>query len=319
MKTRLIAILITLTTIVSFPSCDLLINLFPPSDDAATASIDSFMNHEAIISTPMSDDLAFIEVNGNKPQFTEEDFNNGVYYYKLTPLDELGRVGVAIGLFDAEHMPDGERGDIDSVTPTGWKTDGKSNNCKYDFVEAGWIYNRCHILGFQISGLNDVKENLLTGTRFFNIEGNLAYENLIADHLEEMDGTNGEPMHQVLIRVTPDFGNGYMMPHGEYYEADCLQCDDIYFNVYMFNKQPGVTINYRTGENWANGDDAPPEQPEEVAPEDATYILNLETEKFHRPNCSSAPKVDSDSYFATDMTREDVIAFGYSPCKTCKP
>ena len=126
MKTRLIAILITLTTIVSFPSCDLLINLFPPSDDAATASIDSFMNHEAIISTPMSDDLAFIEVNGNKPQFTEEDFNNGVYYYKLTPLDELGRVRVAIGLFDAEHMPDGERGDIDSVTPTGWKTDGIS-------------------------------------------------------------------------------------------------------------------------------------------------------------------------------------------------
>ena len=91
------------------------------------------------------------------------------------------------------------------------------------------------------------------------------------------------------------------------------------FNVYMFNKQPGVTINYRTGENWANGDDAPSEQPEEVAPEDATYILNLETEKFHRPDCSSAPKVDSDSYFATDMTREDVIAFGFSPCKTCKP
>ena len=239
MKTRLIAILITLTTIASFPSCDLLINLFPPSDDAATDSIDSFMNHEAIISTPMSDDLAFIEVNDNKPQFTEEDFNNGVYYYKLTPLDELGRVGVAIGLFDAEHMPDEERGDISSVKPTGWVQK------RYD---GEYLYNRCHLIGYQLSNENANELNLITGTRYFNTTGMLPFENQVAEYIKEQ---NSQENKHVLYRVTPIYKENELVARGVQMEAYSVEDNGrgICFNVFVYNVQPGINIDYATGES----------------------------------------------------------------------
>ena len=326
MLKRFALILTIILTLTALPSCDMLGDLWenggdnPPAE--VTEGMEAFERHDPVISTPMTDDIAFIMVNNNEPDFTEADFNGGEYYIDLSDLDSLGRVQTVTALIDEAHMPDpeDERGEISSVTPTGWYTNGKSNNHQYDFVEAKYVYNRAHVLGFQLSGLNAEQRNLITGTRFFNIDGNLTYENIIADHLHEMDGTNGKPVHKVLIRVTPDFYGDNLVCHGEYYEADCMQCDDIDFSVYMYNKQPGVTIDYRTGENWANDGEAPVvDLPNEVAPEDAVYILNTESMKFHLPTCHNAPDEGSDNYYATDATREEIIDFGYDACGTCKP
>ena len=308
-------LLLILSIVLALSSCDMLSGLLPDGEGSGTETVDpttgteAFTRHDAVISTPLDDEVAFIKYNGGKPSFTESDWNGGEYYIELNELDRLGRVPVVQGLFDHDHFPDEERGDIGSVTPTGWV------NHSYDVVSGGYIYNRCHMLGHQFSGLNDDKRNLMTGTRFFNIEGMLTYENQIADHMKEEDGTNGE-MHQVLVRTTPDFSGDNLLAHGIIYEADCRQCDDIDFCVYIYNKQPGITIDYRTGENWLNTDN-PPE--EDITLEEATYILNTNTDRFHRLDCSGAPEPDAQSYELTDKTREELIADGYSPCGTCNP
>ncbi len=308
-------LLLILSIVLALSSCDMLSGLLPDGEGSGTETVDpttgteAFTRHDAVISTPLDDEVAFIKYNGGKPSFTESDWNGGEYYIELNELDRLGRVPVVQGLFDHDHFPDEERGDIGSVTPTGWV------NHSYDVVSGGYIYNRCHMLGHQFSGLNDDKRNLMTGTRFFNIEGMLTYENQIADHMKEEDGTNGE-MHQVLVRTTPDFSGDNLLAHGIIYEADCRQCDDIDFCVYIYNKQPGITIDYRTGENWLNTDN-PPE--EDITLEEATYILNTNTDRFHRLDCSGAPEPSSQNYELTDKTREELIADGYSPCGTCNP
>ena len=308
-------LLLMLSIVLMLSSCDMLSSLFPEDGGTGTETIDpttgneAFTRHDAVISTPLDDDVAFIRYNGGKPSFSEADWNDGEYYIELNELDQLGRVPVVQGLFDHDHFPEGKRGDIDSVTPTGWE------NNSYPSISLNYIYNRCHMLGWQFSGLNDDERNLMTGTRFFNIDGMLTYENQIADHMKEEDGTNGE-MHQVLVRTTPDFSGDNLLAHGIIYEADCMQCDDIDFCVYIYNKQPGITIDYRTGENWLNSDN-PPE--EDVTLEEATYILNTRSDLFHRLDCSQAPKPDSQNYELTDKTREELIADGYSACGTCNP
>lgn len=290
----------------------------PGNPTGTTASIEAFQNHEKIISTPLDDELAFIQYGDGLPHFTDEDWNSGEYYIRLSDLDELGRVSVTQGLFDEAHFPDHERGSLSSVTPTGWKYNGKSNNHTYSFVSNGYIYNRCHTLAFSISSLEAEKRALITGTRFFNIEGNYAYEELILDHLKEMDGTNGEPMHQVLIKVTPDFHDDFLLCHGIVYEADCLQCDDIDFAVYMFNKQPGITINYATGENWANDSDMP-EDPSTL-PGATDYVYSSTGDKFHVPSCRYAEAINEDYRVEITAPRSWMTdTLHLDPCGVCKP
>lgn len=330
-RNKIISILLLMMLLLTIPACDMLGLSGPGGEEGpgtetpvepgetTTASIEAFQNHEDIISTPIDDELAFIPVSDGEAHFAESDWNGGKYFIELSELDELGRVGICTALVDEAHFPDHERGSLSSVTPTGWKHDGKSNNHEYSFVPNRYIFNRCHTIAFSLSGIEAEKRALITGTRFFNIEGNYAYEELILDHLKEMDGTNGEPMHQVLIRVTPDFYEDNMLCHGITYEADCLQCDDINFSVYMFNKQPGVTIDYRTGENWANDSDTPAVDDEDVTIENATYILNTGSMKFHEIGASCAPDPDSANYRLTDQTRDEVVDAGYNPCGICKP
>ncbi len=311
MRKRLLALFITL--VLALTSCDFLQTLFPEDNPDVATGDEAFLEHDDIISTPLDDDLAFVEYNGNEPRFSEEDWRDGKHYIALSDLDSLGRVGVVQGLFDAESFPDGERGDIDSVYPTGF--DG--NNNEYPFVSANYIYNRCHMLGHQFSGLNDDERNLLTGTRFFNMEGNLPFENIVTDHMEEFDG-NEKPLHHVLIRVTPDFHEDNLVVHGEIYEADCLECDDIDFAVYMFNKQPGVTIDYRTGENWANSDEAPVDP--STLPGATDYVYSRESDKFHLPSCRYAESMKEENRIDIKAPRDYMIdVLLLDPCGTCKP
>ena len=180
--------------------------------------------------------------NNNVPYFTEEEYLKAQegYFMELSLLDTLGRVGSNWGCFDYSHMPTEERTAL-STKPTGWVQK------KYSIVSGEWLYNRSHIIGFQISGLNDEKTNLMTGTRAFNASSDsmLTYENLTANHMR----TNQE--HHVLYRVTPEFGEENLLAYGVLMESDCLECDESAdYCVFVFNMQPGITIDYRTGESW---------------------------------------------------------------------
>lgn len=242
--------------------------------------------------------------NDNVPYFTAADYEKarGGYFMELSPLDELGRVGSNWGCFDYAHMPTEERTSL-STKPTGWVQ--KS----YEIVSGRYLYNRSHIIGFQICGLNDEKRNLMTGTRAFNAGENsmVTFENMTADHMRE------NRTHHVLYRVTPDFEGSNLLAYGVLIESDCLECDDnADYCVYILNQQDGITIDYRTGDNWLTGEN------EDITSE-WTYILNTGTKKFHLLTCSGAPSPSSKNYQLTDKTRSQVIDEGYSPCGICKP
>ena len=268
-------------------------------------------------SEPSVDDKPYIKVgtselveirNDNEPYFTEIEYLKAAdgYFMELSSLDALGRVGSNWGCFDYSHMPTEDRTSL-STNPTGWVQK------KYEIVSGGWLYNRSHIIGFQISGLNDEAKNLMTGTRAFNAseESMLTYENLTAGHMRE----NHE--HHVLYRVTPEFGDYNLLAYGVLMESDCLECDESAdHSVFVYNMQPGITIDYRTGGSWLSGTivDVP-----EISTGESTFILNTGTKKIHLLTCSRAPEKDSANYELTTKTRDSVIADGYSPCGICKP
>lgn len=249
--------------------------------------------------------------NGNEPYFTASDYDHEPGWEYYSPLDSLGREGYAMALTSYANMNFDERPSISQYYPSGWKQE------RYDssLVDGGWIYNRSHIFGRQLGG-DDIRNNLMTGTRMFNADasgGMVAFENMVADHMKEYRD------HEVLYRVTPDFGGDNLLAYGVLVESDCLDCDDSAdFCVYIHNIQPGIVIDYSTGDSWLSSD-LPPSQDEEVSLEDATYILNTNTMRFHELDCSGAPSPDSQNYKLTDMNYDEVVEAGYKPCGTCRP
>lgn len=179
----------------------------------------------------------YIEINGNEPEFTEEDFSEDSFEI-YSELDSLGRCGTAYANVGTDLMPTEKRGSIGQVKPSGWQT------VKYDIVDGKYLYNRCHLIGYQLSGENANKENLITGTRYMNVEGMLPFENMVADYVKETD-------HHVLYRVTPVFDGNDLVAQGVHMEAYSVedQGDGISYNVYVYNVQPGISIDYATGES----------------------------------------------------------------------
>ena len=180
---------------------------------------------------------AYVVVNDNVPEFTEEDITSKAYEF-YSELDSLNRCGYAMACVGRELMPTEERGSIGQVKPSGWHT------VKYDFVDGKYLYNRCHLIGFQLTGENANEKNLITGTRYMNVEGMLPFENMVADFVKE----TGE---HVLYRVTPVFEDDDLVAKGVQMEALSVEDngESISFNVFVYNKQPGVTIDYATGES----------------------------------------------------------------------
>lgn len=186
---------------------------------------------------PEYQDKIYIEINNNKPYFTEEDYTKESFE-KYSDLDDLGRCGVAFANISKSIMPkEGEeRESISNVKPTGWVQE------KYD---GEYLYNRCHLIGYQLSGENDNELNLITGTRYFNVEGMLPFENKVAEYIEE----NQE--NHVLYRVTPVFEKDNLLAKGVEIEAYSIEDngEGICFNVFIYNVEPGININYSTGES----------------------------------------------------------------------
>ena len=179
----------------------------------------------------------YVPVNGNVPYFTEDDLTD-VSFESYSDLDSLGRCGVAYASVSTDTMPTEKRGSIGDVKPTGWV------NVKYDFVDGKYLYNRCHLIGYQLTAENANERNLITGTRYFNVQGMLPFENLTADYIKETG-------NHVLYRVTPIFEGDNLVASGVLMEAESVEDEGegLLFCVYVYNVQPGVTIDYATGKS----------------------------------------------------------------------
>lgn len=246
-----------------------------------------------------------VEVDGGQPGFTDEDIDaakaGGLESY--SELDALGRCGPAVALVGPETLPTEERGSIGMVKPSGWQIS------KYDFIDGRYLYNRCHLIGFQLTGENANERNLITGTRYLNTQGMLPLENEIAAYVKETG-------NHVLFRATPLFQDSELVARGVQLEA--LSIEDggagVRFNAYCYNVQPNVEIDYATGDNsGASAEDA------EAAGEERVYILNTRSMKFHDPDCESVDDMAEHNKQEFTGTRDELLEGGYEPCGRCDP
>ena len=254
-------------------------------------------------SVPSYTGSPYVVVNDNLPDFAEADFTSSSFEL-YGGLDSLGRCSAAYANIGKDLMPTEERGSIGSVKPTGWHT------VKYDNVDGKYLYNRCHLIGYQLTAENANEKNLITGTRYLNVDGMLPFENMVADYIKETD-------NHVLYRVTPVFDGDNLVASGVLMEAESVEDfgDGILYNVFCYNVQPGIQIDYATGDSWEDAADGE----NETDNKEASYILNLNSKKFHLPDCASAGQIKNENREAYNGSREDLIASGYEPCKKCNP
>lgn len=274
----------------------------------------------------------YTEVNGNKPYFTEADLTTQSFEI-YSELDSLGRCGVAYANVGQDLMPTEPRGEIGAVKPTGWHL------VKYDNVDGKYLYNRCHLIAYMLAAENANPQNLITGTRYLNVQGMLPFETKVCDYVKNTG-------NHVLYRVTPSFDGDNLLADGVLMEAYSVEDagEGICFCVFAYNVQPGIGIDYATGDNWAEGsgtcqsivaavaEETPAPQPEtdtavQITPESSapqesqgiTYVLNTNTKKFHYPTCSSVDDMKEKNKQIYTGSREEVINMGYAPCKRCNP
>lgn len=253
----------------------------------------------------------YVELHGNEPYFTEGELTTNSFEL-YSDLDALGRCGTAYACIGQDLMPNEPRGEIGMIKPSGWHT------VRYDTViEDKYLYNRCHLIGYQLTGENANEKNLITGTRSFNLDGMLPFENMVYQYIVEMG-------RHVLYRVTPVYEGDNLVASGVVMEA--LSEEDegmgIKFCVFCYNVQPGIGIDYATGESWLESPvtDGTSDDPGAKEPMDGQdYVLNTNTRKFHYPYCDSADKIKPKNRKEYSGTREEVIAMGYEPCKRCNP
>ncbi len=264
----------------------------------------------SIESIPAYGGQASIIVNNNQPFFTDEtQWPAGTEYY--SELDALGRCGVTYARVSKEIMPayGEQRGEIGMVKPAGWHT------VKYpEVIEDLYLYNRCHLIGWQLSAENDNVCNLTTGTRYLNVEGMLPYENQIADYVRRTNGA-------VCYRVTPYYIGDELVARGILMEAASVGNDDLRFCVWCYNMQPGVEIDYLTGDSRLAASEpdvvsvTKTAEPAEVY----QYILNTNTHKCHLPNCQSVQEMSERNKQSFEGSPEEVKEMGYSACGRCHP
>lgn len=244
----------------------------------------------------------YVAINNNEPEFDEEDFTVSSFE-TYSSLDSLGRCGSAYANIGRDLMPTEKRGSIGSVKPAGWHT------VKYDNVDGKYLYNRCHLIGYQLTGENANERNLITGTRYMNVEGMLPFEDMVADYIRETD-------NHVLYRVTPIYEGNNMLASGVQMEAASVEDggEGIYYNVYVYNVQPGISIDYATGESSRQSDSKTYSESST-----AEYVLNTNTHKFHYADCSSARDISDKNRETYIGSRDSLTDRGYEPCGRCNP
>ncbi|MDE7311308.1 MAG: DNA/RNA non-specific endonuclease [Eubacterium sp.] len=270
-----------------------------PSDADSQKEIHTVLTNDNNV-TDTSD--PYMIVDENVPGFTEDEITTESFEH-YSELDALGRCGVATACVGTDLMPTQKRGNISRVKPTGW------HSIQYDFIDGKSLYNRCHLIAHQLAGEDANEKNLITGTRYMNVSGMLPFEEEVGDYVRETG-------NHVMYRVTPVFEGDNLVADGVQMEA--LSVEDggegVSYNVYVFNAQPGIRIDYATGESEAIQTD------DMVDPAEASnYILNVNTKKFHLPSCSSAEKIQKENKENFTGDREQLVRNGYEPCGSCNP
>lgn len=303
---------------------------------------DELVNNNSYVSLdaiPAYDGKAYVAVNNNEPFFTDSDMTTTAFE-NYSDLDSLGRCGVAYANICKEIMPTEKRGKIGMIKPSGWHT------VKYDVIKDRYLYNRCHLIGYQLAGENANPKNLITGTRYLNVEGMLPFENLVADYVNNTG-------NHVLYRVTPMFSGSNLVANGVLIEAKSVEDNGggILFNVYCYNVQPGVGINYENGDSWLDGTTPQNEGSQSSAGSvagasagdigssssttgssssgsDSSAVENSVSDssnsetmvhitatgkKYHRAGCRTLKKSD------TEVTLDEAKSMGLSPCGICNP
>lgn len=294
MKHKYALLVAGLLVTLQLTGCSLSSEITPTPTQSVPISTPTVESYE-LDSIPAYTDEPYVLLQENVPDFDSSDFTTQAFE-TYAPLDELDRCGVAYANICTELMPTEERGSIGQVKPSGWHT------VTYDNVDGRYLYNRCHLIGFQLAGENANEQNLITGTRYMNVEGMLPFENQVADYVEETD-------NHVLYRVTPIFQRDDLVASGVQMEAWSVedQGEGVCFHVYVYNVQPGITIDYATGESWAS---------ESVS---AHYVLNTSSKKFHLPECSGVRDIKESNRQDYQGNRDQLLEQGYTPCGLCHP
>lgn len=295
---RFAALFISATMI--FTGCSFSISLNEP-DNSQVVVVDNFIAPDRNDQIPYYYDSPYTIVNNNEPYFEESDYTTESFE-TYSPLDSLGRCTMAYANVSTDTMPTEDRGSISQVKPTGWQS------TKYDNVDGGYLYNRCHLIGWQLTAENANEENLITGTRYLNVDGMLPFENMTADYIKETG-------NHVLYRVTPIFFDDDLVAYGVRMEAKSVEDDGegICFHVFCYNVQPGIDIDYSDGTSSLA--DSETSENEGIQ----TYILNTNSRVFHLPDCSSVSSMSDKNKEEFNGSRDKLIDEGYKPCSRCNP
>jgi len=247
----------------------------------------------------------YIYINNNEPEFLEQDITDESFEY-YGPLDKLGRCTACFACVGKDLMPTEKRGNISSVKPTGWHTTNYSN------VDGGSLYNRCHLIAHQLTAENANERNLITGTRYMNTKGMLPFEEATGNYVRETG-------NHVLYRVTPIFVGNELVARGVQMEGLSIEDEGegICFNVYCFNVQPDITIDYLTGDSALTS--ALSESTTKGNTQTGTYILNTKSKRFHTPDCLAIEGIKDDNKEQYTGSRDKLINEGYTPCGQCNP
>lgn len=299
-------LLILIVSLSVLSGCSAGENNFFNDLDITAQSASDYVNYD-LSNIPDYDGKAYVELNGNVPEFSESEKTYSESFEEYGKLDSLGRCTYAVSCIGKDLMPTEKRGSIGSVKPSGWHIS------KYDFVDGKYLYNRCHLIGYQLTAENANERNLITGTRYLNVEGMLPFENDVADYIEI---TN----NHVYYKVTPIFQGNNLVANGVQMQAYSVEDNGqgISFNVYCYNVQPGVAIDYATGDNQTVASSSITSTSSDEA-DKKTYIVNTKTKKFHNPDCDGAKKMSSSNKKKYKGTRDSLISNGYSPCQKCNP
>lgn len=254
-----------------------------PQEDAVTITIDE---------APVYSGDPYVVINDNEPSFSSEELESDSFE-SYGELDDLGRCTIAFANLSSELMPQGERGSIGQVKPSGWQT------VRYDSVDGKYLYNRCHLVGWQLSGENANERNLITGTRYMNTEGMLPFENMVADYIKETDG-------HVLYRVTPIFVEDELVARGVQMEAYSIEDAgaSICFNVFVYNVQPGIEIDYSDGSSRLS-------ETADESQEDGIIRGNSRSKIYHCPGQAAYEDMADSRYLVLFDSEEEAIAAGY--------
>ena len=281
---------------------------------------------------PKYSGIPYVEINNNEPSFLEDDVDRVEEYSEL---DKLGRCGPAFANVGKEIMPTSPRESIRDIRPSGWHT------VKYDdIIEDRYLYNRCHLIAFMLAGENANERNLITGTRYFNVEGMLPFENQVADYVKSTG-------NHVLYRVRPILKGDDLVARGVQMEAKSVEDGGkgVSFNIYCYNVQPGIRINYKDGSsrpeskvqknknNKSNKTKKTKKTKKKQTNKPKTkqkaeadngpqvsvhYIANTNTKKFHISTCRAVKMMKAKNMYESD-DRDELISRGFVPCKICWP